>query len=127
MPYNQLTGYVPEEKAQTQEEFQECEIIEDTEEKEIKNHGTRTLGILSVAASVLGIIFVMLPWLGVFVGLFAVALAVFSRKKNGYFCTSAVVGIIIGAIAIASCAFFIIYNAMTEAGMFTDIVKELWK
>ena len=127
MPYNQLTGYVPEEKAEQAEEIQEYEIKEETEEGYSKNHGTRTLGILSVIASALALAFIFIPWVGVFIGLFGAVLAVLSRKKNGYFCTSAVVGIIIAAIAVAACVFFIIYNAMTEAGMFTDIVKELWK
>ncbi len=117
MPYQQLEGYVPEEEKNEEEEISNPNIT----------HGTRLWSLISIILSAVGIILILVPIVGVFFGIFGVGFAVYSRKKNDYFYTEAVIGIILGAVAVASCAFFIIYNAMNEAGMVVNIFNELLK
>ena len=118
MPYHQLSGYVPP-----------TEENEQTEEASVPNitHGTRLWSIISIILSAVGALLVVVPAIGAFFGVGGVGFAVFSRRRNGYFYRAAVAGIIIGAIAIASCLFFIVFNAMSEAGMVVNLFDELIK
>ncbi len=127
MPYQQLKGYVPEEK--TEEDVDDHTMESETEEESTPNitHGTRLWSILSVIFSAVGVILVFIPAVGIFFGLAGTGFAIVSRKKNGYFYNTDVVGIVIGAIAVASCGFFIVYNAMNAAGAIPSIFRELIK
>ena len=120
MPYQQLEGYVPEEEIKE-------ELTEEEESNPNITHGTRLWSILSILFSAIGVILIFIPIVGIFFALAGIGLSVLSRKKNGYFYNAAVLGIIIGAIAVASCGFFLIYNAMTEAGVIPNLFKELIK
>lgn len=119
MPYNQLEGYVPDaaDNDGTEEEGSAAKIT----------HGTRLWALLSIIISAIGVILVIVPYVGVFFGAVGIGFSVISRKKNGYFYTMAVIGIIIGVVAVASCIFFIIYNAMTEAGLTVNLIELLLK
>ena len=104
MSYQQLEGYVPEEKEQ--------------EEESVPNitHGTRLWSIISLIFSIVGIILLLVPAVGLSLGALGVGFAVYSRIKNGYFTTTTVVGIIVGFASVACCAFFLVFNALSEAG-----------
>ena len=119
MPHQLLEGYVPEE------------INDGGNYEEVSNpnitHGTRLWSLISIILSAIGIALVFIPAVGVFFGIGGVIFSVISRKKNGYFYSMAVTGIILGAVAVASCVFFIIYNAMNEAGLFINVFEELLK
>ena len=117
MAYERLTGYVPP----TEDNFEEEESNPNI------THGTRLWSLISLILSSVGVILVLVPFVGVFFGAFGIGFAVFSRKKNGYFYSMAVAGIIVGVIATVSCVFFIAYNAMTEAGLVINIFEELIK
>ncbi len=119
MPYQQLSGYVPEEE--NTEEGAQGEINPRV------THGTRLWSVISIILSAVGIILVFVPAVGIFFGAAGVGFSVFSRKKNDYFYNEAIVGIILGIIALASCGFFIVYNAMTEAGLVVNIFDALLK
>ncbi len=118
MAYERLTGYVPEENAN-----------EDEEEVSNPNitHGTRLWALLAIILSAVGILLVFVPAVGVFFGAAGIILAVVSRLKNGYFYSLAVTGLILGVVAAASCGFFLAYNALTEAGFITNLFDELLK
>lgn len=118
MPYQQLPGYVPP-----------TEDLEEDEEQSSPNitHGTRLWSIISIILSSLGVLFVALPAVGIILGILGVCFSVYSRRKNGYFYGTAVAGIIIGAIAVASCAFFLIFNAMADAGLVINFFDALLK
>ena len=118
MPYSQLTGYVPPENERNDEEIESAPNI---------THGTRLWSLISLVLSSIGIILTAVPLVGVFFGLFGIGFSVFSRFKNGYFYNMAVVGLILGAVATASTVFFIIYNALTDAGLVINIFAELIK
>lgn len=104
MPYQKLNGYVPEENTE--------------EEESVPNitHGTRLWAIISLILSAVGIVLLLVPAVGLFFGIFGVGFAIFSRVKNGYFSAMSVAGVILGCIALACCAFFLVYNALSEAG-----------
>lgn len=119
MPYNQLEGYVPSEDEN---------IAEEEESSAAKiTHGTRLWALISIILSALGLILVVVPYVGVFFGIVGIGFSIVSRMKNGYFYRMAVIGIIIGVVAVASCTFFIIYNAMTEAGLTVNLIDLLLK
>ncbi len=115
MEYEKLTGYVPEEN-------------KDEEESELSpniTHGTRLWALIAIILSAVGIILVFVPAVGIFFGAAGVVFAVVSRVKNGYFYSLAITGLILGVIALASCGFFIAYNALTEAGFISNLFDNL--
>ena len=118
MPYDKLTGYVPPREERG-----------DAEEESVPNitHGTRLWSLLSLIIAAIGVFLITVPAVGIFFGVAGIGFSVFSRKKNGYFYTMAVAGIIVGAVAIASCAFFIVFNFMNEAGLVINIFDLLIK
>ena len=118
MPYELLEGNVPQE--QTEEEETQTESTPNF------THGTRLWALLSIIFSAVGIALIFIPIIGLFFGLFGVALAVFSRIKNGYFYRLAILGVILGVLSLASCAFFTVYNAMTEAGIVINPFSGYW-
>ena len=119
MPYDRLTGYVPPKNEQEPEE--------EVESSPIITHGTRLWSLISLILAGVGLILTAVPLVGVFFGALSVLFSVLSRWKNGYFSNMAVVGLILGAVATASCVFFIIYNWLTEAGLVINIFTELLK
>ena len=112
MPYNQLSGYVPPTEEREDDEAESSPNI---------THGTRLWSIISTVLAAVGAILVLVPAIGIFFGAAGIGFSIYSRKKNGYFYRLAVAGIIIGAIAVASCAFFLVYNALTEAGLVINL------
>lgn len=127
MPYQQLKGYVPEEKIEEDVDDHTMESEEEEESSPNITHGTRLWSILSVVFSAVGIALVFIPAVGIFFGLAGIVFAVVSRRKNGYFYNTDVVGIVIGSIAVAALGFFIVYNAMNAAGAIPNIFEELIK
>lgn len=115
MPYSQLTGYVPPENERDEEEASSPNIT----------HGTRLWSIISLILSSVGIILIPVPAVGIFFGAFGIGFSVFSRRRNGYFYSLAVAGIITGVIALVSCIFFLVFNMMTEAGLVINVFDEL--
>ena len=118
MPYDRLTGYVPPKSEKEVEEEESYPLI---------THGTRLWSLISLILAGVGLILTAVPLVGVFFGVFGVLFSTISRWKNGYFSNMAVVGLILGAVATASCVFFIIYNWLTEAGLVINIFTELLK
>lgn len=113
MPYDQLEGYVPHSDA--------GENSDDGASAARITHGTRLWALISIIVSAVGIALVFVPYVGVFFGAVGIGFSVISRRKNGYFYRMAIIGIIIGVVAVASCTFFIIYNALTEAGLTVNL------
>ncbi len=119
MHYDRLLGYTPPEEDE--------DDLNEKEESCASVHGTRLWAIISLILASVGVILVLVPVVGIFFGAAAIAFSVISRIKNGYFYGTAVVGLIIGVIALACSGFFIIYNAMNEAGLVQNIFTELIK
>lgn len=116
MPYDRLTGYVPPSNQNEEAEEESYPLI---------THGTRLWSLISLILAAVGLILTAVPIVGVFFGAVGVLFSAISRWKNGYFSNMAVIGLILGAVATASCVFFIIYNWLTEAGLVINFFAEL--